>query len=77
MQTYRDGHPEGEHMDSRRIAGLLLLLTAFTAPAQPQEVEVEKDPNVRQDLWACPGYVDSRVMLPTLAVRPQAQNPLD
>jgi hypothetical protein len=37
-------------MDSRRIAGLLLLLTAFTAPAQPQEVEVEKDPNVRQDL---------------------------
>jgi hypothetical protein len=23
--------------------------------------------------WACPGYVDSRVMLPTFAVRPQAQ----
>jgi len=26
--------------------------------------------------WACPGYVDSRTMLPTFAVRPQAQNPL-
>ena len=26
--------------------------------------------------WACPGYVDSRVVLPTFPVRPQAQNPL-
>jgi hypothetical protein len=27
--------------------------------------------------WACPGYVDSRIKMPTSAVRPQAQNPLD
>ncbi|HEX8822872.1 MAG TPA: class I SAM-dependent DNA methyltransferase [Archangium sp.] len=29
------------------------------------------------DVWACPGYVDSRIKMPTSAVRPQAQNPLD
>jgi hypothetical protein len=28
-------------------------------------------------VWACPGYVDSRIKMPTFAVRLQAQNPLD
>jgi hypothetical protein len=48
--------------------------------ADPTAQEIEQtlaQSRASAEQWACPGYVDSRIKMPTSAVRPQAQNPLD